>query len=143
MPGVAVIADSWWQARQGRNKLNIKWQDHPTAQQSTAGFNAQADALSKGAPLRTERNEGDVAAALAGAASTVEAAYAYPFIAHVPLEPQNCTAQFKDGKMEIWAPTQNPEVRPPAGGQDPGPQARRHHHPHDPLRRRLWPQAGQ
>ncbi|OYU69107.1 MAG: isoquinoline 1-oxidoreductase [Alphaproteobacteria bacterium PA2] len=109
MPGVAVIADSWWQARQGRNKLNIKWQDHPTAQQSTAGFNAQADALAKGAPLRTERNEGDVAAGLAGAASTVEAAYAYPFIAHVPLEPQNCTAQFKDGKMEIWAPTQNPE----------------------------------
>ena len=109
LPGVAVVADSWWQARQGRNKLNITWKDHPTALQSTAGFNAQADTLSKGAPLRTERQDGDVAAALAGAASTVEAAYAYPFIAHVPLEPQNCTAHFQDGKMEIWAPTQNPD----------------------------------
>ena len=109
LPGVAVIADSWWQARQGRNKLNIKWQDHPTARQSTAGFNAQADTLSKGAPLRTERQDGDVAAALGGAASTMEAAYAYPFIAHIPLEPQNCTAHFKDGKLEIWAPTQNPD----------------------------------
>ena len=110
LPGVAVVADTWWQARQGRNKLNIKWQDHPTAQQSTAGFNAQADALSKGPPLRTERQDGDVAAGMAAAVSTVEAAYAYPFIAHAPLEPQNCTAHFHDGKMEIWAPTQYPDA---------------------------------
>ena len=110
LPGVAVVADSWWQARQGRNKLNIKWQDHPTAQQSSSGFAAQADALSKGAPLRTERQDGDVAAGFTGATSTVEAAYAYPFIAHAPLEPQNCTAHFHDGKMEIWAPTQYPDA---------------------------------
>jgi len=110
LPGVAVVADSWWQARQGRNRLNIRWQDHPTAQQSSANFDTQAAALSKGPPLRTERQDGDVAAGLAGAATTVEAAYAYPFIAHAALEPQNCTAHFHEGKMEIWAPTQYPDA---------------------------------
>ena len=110
LPGVVVVADSWWQAKKGREALNIRWADHPTAQQSTAGYDAQALALSKGPPLRTERNDGDVTAAMATAAKTVDAAYAYPFLAHAPLEPQNCTAHYKDGKLELWAPTQNPEV---------------------------------
>ena len=55
------------------------------------------------------RHDGDVNTALKGSAKRIEAAYHYPYIAHAPLEPQNCTAHFKDGRMEIWAPTQNPE----------------------------------
>jgi isoquinoline 1-oxidoreductase beta subunit len=109
VPGVAVVADTWWAARKGRDKLNVQWADHPTAKQSSAGFAAKAKELAAGPPQRTARNDGDVAAALKGAAKTVEAAYYYPFLAHAPMEPQNCTAQFKDGKLEIWAPTQNPE----------------------------------
>jgi isoquinoline 1-oxidoreductase beta subunit len=109
LPGVAVVADSWWQARKGRDKLNVAWADHPTAQQSSKGFAEQAKALAAGKAQRTARNDGDVDAALKGAAKTVEAAYAYPFISHANLEPQNCTAEFKDGKLEIWAPSQNPE----------------------------------
>ena len=109
VPGVAVVADTWWAARKGRDKLNTQWADHPTAKQSSAGFAARAKELAAGTPQRNVRNDGDVAAALSGAAKTVEAAYFYPFLAHSPLEPQNCTAEFKDGKLEIWAPTQNPE----------------------------------
>ena len=109
LPGVAVVADSWWAAKKGRDQLNTRWSDHPTGKQSSAGFAARALELSKAAPQKTERNDGDVVAALKGASKVVEAAYAYPFISHANLEPQNCTAHFKDGKIEIWAPTQNPE----------------------------------
>ena len=111
LPGVAVVGDSWWAARKGREKLAIKWADHPTAAQSSAGFAKHAAELSAGAPQKVVRSDGDVDAALKGAAKTVKAAYAYPFLAHVPMEPMNCTAEFhKDGKLEIWAPTQNPEA---------------------------------
>jgi isoquinoline 1-oxidoreductase beta subunit len=109
LPGVAVVADSWWAARKGRDRLNVAWQEHPTSAQSSAGFAAKARELAAGKPQRNTRNDGDVDAALKSAAKTVEVAYAYPFLAHAPLEPQNCTAAWKDGKLEIWAPTQNPE----------------------------------
>jgi len=109
LPGVAVVADSWWAARRGRNALEIQWAEHPTAGQSSAGFAAKAAELAKAPPQRTDRSDGDVDAALKSAAKVVAATYSYPFIAHAPLEPQNCTASVKDGKVEIWAPTQNPE----------------------------------
>ena len=109
LPGVAVVADTWWAARKGRDKLNVSWGEHPTSAQSSKGFAEQAKALAAGKGQRTARNDGDVDAALKGAAKTVEAAYFYPFLSHANLEPQNCTAEFKDGKLEIWAPTQNPE----------------------------------
>lgn len=109
MPGVAVVADSWWAARKGRDKLNTKWAEHPTSKQSSKLFAEQAKALAAGKAQRTARNDGDVDAALKASAKTVEAAYSYPFLSHANLEPQNCTAEFKDGKLEIWAPTQNPE----------------------------------
>ena len=108
MSGVAIVADSWWQAKSARAKLAVQWEEGPTASQSSAGFAAKAAELAKGAPQRTVRNDGDVDAALGSAAKVVEAAYFYPFIAHASLEPQNCTARFENGKLELWAPTQSP-----------------------------------
>ncbi len=107
--GVAVVADSWWAARKGREQLNIVWNDGKWADQSTDGFAAKAKEFWTQAPHKAERSDGDFDTAITGAAKVVEAEYSYPFLAHTPLEPQNCTAHFKDGKVEIWAPTQLPD----------------------------------
>jgi isoquinoline 1-oxidoreductase beta subunit len=106
--GVAIVGDNWWLVNEARKKLKVVWDEGATAQQSTASFNAKAAELSKGAPLKNIKKDGDADAALKGAAKTVTAEYSYPFIAHAPLEPQNSTALFKDGKMEIWSPSQSP-----------------------------------
>ena len=108
-PGVAVVADSWWRARKGREKLNIRWKAPTEPGLSSADLEARMSGTARWSVDRIERHDGDVDAALKGAARRIEAAYHYPYLAHAPLEPQNCTAHFRDGRMEIWAPTQNPE----------------------------------
>jgi isoquinoline 1-oxidoreductase subunit beta len=109
MPGVAIVADSWWQAESARKQLKVVWAEHPTSTQTSEGYQAKADSMGKGAYATKLRTDGDVEKAFAApGAKVVEGAYMYPFIPHAPLEPQNCVAHWHDGKMELWAPSQTP-----------------------------------
>ena len=102
-PGIAVVADTWWQAQQARKKLKVDWDLGPAATQSSEGFATKAAELLKAPPENTVRRYGDMDAALKSSAKTVEATYEYPFIAHVTMEPQGATAHWKDGKLEMWS----------------------------------------
>ena len=107
--GVAILADTTWHAERARAALKVEWSDSPAAFQSTATWaKLAADAKGK-PPAMPIHATGDVSAAMAKATKRVAADYAYPFIPHVPMEPINCTARVDGDKVEIWAPTQNPE----------------------------------
>jgi isoquinoline 1-oxidoreductase subunit beta len=106
--GVAIVAKNWWLANQARDKLDITWDEGPVSSQGSAGFAEDAGKLSQQSPALNLRRDGDATAAMQAAAHVVEAAYTYPFLPHMSLEPQNCTAHFQDGKIVFWAPTQNP-----------------------------------
>jgi isoquinoline 1-oxidoreductase beta subunit len=107
--GVAILSKSWWSANQAREALKVEWDTSVAGGFSTDGYAAQAAAKRKAKGDGDIVRSGDIDAAFASAAKTVTADYDYPFLAHATLEPQNCTALFKDGAIEIWAPTQQPE----------------------------------
>jgi isoquinoline 1-oxidoreductase beta subunit len=121
--GVAIVADSWWLANDARSTLKVTWDEGPVATQSTAGYAAQARDLAARmadtAPAPGGRGSaavGDVQAALKTAARVIEAEYYFPLLSHAPLEPQNATAHFHDGRLEIWSPSQIPSTQHPALG---------------------------
>ncbi len=107
---VAVIADSWWQAKVALDALPIVWDEGPHARISSADIDAM---LNEGlvAEQAYEGNKvGDAKAAIAGAAKKVEATYSYPFQNHACMEPMNATALWTADKCEVWCPTQNGEA---------------------------------
>jgi len=107
--GVAVIATNTWAAMQGRKALEVTWDPGPHAQENSASYTAfMRDAVSKPGKELVNRI-GDPDAVLAKATDVIRADYELPFIAHATMEPQNCTAQFSNGMMELWSPTQFPD----------------------------------
>jgi len=101
--GVAIVADTWWQAQTARKQLKVEWEPGPAAAQSSELFAKRAADLLQAPPASTIRKYGDVDGTLKASAKTVEATYEFPFIAHITMEPQGATAHFKDGKLEMWS----------------------------------------
>ena len=104
--GVAVLAQSTWAAFRGREALRVTWDEGPLATLDSAAIRAKFAELAK-QPGQTARQEGRGAAALTGAARTIEAVYEVPYLAHTPMEPVNCTAHVRPGACEVWVPTQS------------------------------------
>ena len=108
--GVAVVADTWWQAKTALDALPVVWDEGPNAKVSSATI---ADMLKAGLDADqafVNNQNGDAKAAIAGAAKKVEAIYAYPFQNHATMEPMNATAKYTADRCEVWVPTQNGEA---------------------------------
>ncbi len=103
--GVAVIAKDFWSARQGRDALEIEWDHGEGAQFSTSGLREDYLRLVE-EPGAVAEDEGDAGSSLASAATTVEAVYEVPYLAHAPMEPLNATVHATADGCDIWAGTQ-------------------------------------
>jgi isoquinoline 1-oxidoreductase beta subunit len=107
--GVAVLGDNTWSVMQARKKLKIEWDQSPHASYSSAAEKQSLlDSVLK--PGKVVRNRGDVDASFAKAARTHEANYYAPMLSHAPMEPPVAVAEWKNGKVETWCPTQNPQA---------------------------------
>ena len=107
---VAVVADTWWQAKTALDALPIVWDEGENAKVSSASI---ADMLKAGLDADQAfvgNKNGDAKTAIAGAAKKVEAVYAYPYLNHAPMEPMNATARYTPDKCEVWCGTQNGEA---------------------------------
>jgi isoquinoline 1-oxidoreductase beta subunit len=100
--GVAVVAKSFWAAKLGREALKVEWDDSMAEKRSTAAIMAEYRTLAE-QPGMPARNDGDVAAALKGAAKTVSATYEFPYLAHAPMEPLDAVVKLDANSCEIWA----------------------------------------
>ncbi len=106
---VAVIADTWWNAKTALEALPIVWDEGPNAKVSSATIAEMLKAGLDADQAIVGNQGGDIKAALAGAAKKVEAVYSYPYQHHVTLEPQNATVLYTPEKCEVWASVQDGE----------------------------------
>ncbi len=107
-PGVAVVADTTWAAIRGREALRIEWHDGDGRDESSERLRARFETFDARPPAKLLRQSGDVDAGLAQAARTIDVTYELPFLAHVPMEPVNCTAHVDGTSCRIWGPIQLP-----------------------------------
>ncbi len=103
--GVAVVADNYWAALEGKRALKIEWDEGEWAGQSSERISAHFQELAA-EPGVVARNDGDAEAALAQANRRLEAVYELPYLAHATMEPMNCTADVRADGCDVWAPTQ-------------------------------------
>jgi isoquinoline 1-oxidoreductase subunit beta len=99
--GVAVVAKSFWAAKQGRDALKVEWDDSKAEKRSTAAIMAEYRKLAE-QPGKPARKDGDAAVALKGAAKVITATYEFPYLAHAPMEPLDAVVKLAANSCEIW-----------------------------------------
>ncbi|QND72627.1 xanthine dehydrogenase family protein molybdopterin-binding subunit [Tardiphaga robiniae] len=108
---VAVVADTWWHAKSALEAMPVVWDDGKNASVSSESIGKWLqEGLDAAQPAFVGNKAGDVKAAFAGAAKTVEAVYAYPYQNHATMEPMNATVLYTAEKCEVWTGTQNGEA---------------------------------
>ena len=107
---VAVVADTWWQAKTALDQLPIEWDNGPNAKVSQESILAMLKEGLNAQQAFVGNQAGDAKAGLAGAVKKVEATYFYPFLNHVCMEPMNATARYTPERCEVWVPTQDGEA---------------------------------
>jgi len=106
--GVAVLADSTYAAFQGKKKLKVEWTKSEHSVWTSDKYRKELEATSR-KPGKVVREVGNVDEAFAKGGKTVEAEYYAPMLAHAAMEPPAALASYRDGKVEVWAPTQSPQ----------------------------------
>ncbi len=107
---IAVVADTWWQAKTALDALPINWDEGPNANVSSASIEKMLDeGLTSNENVFVGNQNGDVNQALKKAAKKIEATYYYPYLNHATMEPMNATARWTTERCEVWCPTQNGE----------------------------------
>ncbi len=108
--GVAVVGQSTWHARQGAQAVKVQWQVPATGALDTQRIQADLLKALNEDSGHTFHEQGVPSQAEKSAATRIDALYQAPYLAHATMEPMNCTARVKDGKVDIWAPTQVPQM---------------------------------
>ncbi|MEH2155361.1 xanthine dehydrogenase family protein molybdopterin-binding subunit [Nostoc sp.] len=103
--GIAVVADSFWTAKKGRDALTITWNEGPNAELSSEGLQSKYADLAN-SPGLVVRKTGEVTTALDAVAKKLQAVYETPYLAHTPMEPLNCVADVRSHSCDIWTGTQ-------------------------------------
>ena len=107
--GVAVIGDNTWATFKGRKALKVEWDSSPNSSYNSDAFRKTLESTSR-QPGKVVRNVGDVDATFAKGGKIIEAEYYTPHLAHASMEPPVAVAEYRDGKVVAWAPTQNPQA---------------------------------
>jgi isoquinoline 1-oxidoreductase subunit beta len=103
--GIAVVADNYWAASKGAQALEVKWNEGPLANLSSADIMKKYATLAE-QPGKIARNDGDAQGAVKGSARSFERVFEVPFLAHACMEPMNCTADVRADRCDVWVPTQ-------------------------------------
>jgi len=103
--GVAIVGDDNWSVLRGRELVQAQWSPGPNSELSSAAISAALGRAVDG-PGEVLAQRGEVDTALSDATQVIEADYETPYLAHLPMEPMNCTAHVQANRCEVWVPTQ-------------------------------------